>query len=532
MKPFDFKAFRRKYGIALRDEPAGEDKDPALRATSERMYHAAQEHPETAVKELEKLVKTYPGRKDFWNYLYVVYRKTDRPTRALKTLRLTLKRFPDYLFAAVNYVQFEQKESWILEHADLLGPNLDIHDWPAADNGTYHLSEFYSFETAAITVLLFRNELEAARTRLDRLHELGYTEQDLERLTSLYQLRVFEPLLQLAESRARTQHPRVRPKAVDKTVLSREPVHQVISETFSYELEEITQQHLDRLLALPRAELVADLRLMLRQSLAVYLLKEHGKPVYDLELEHEVQYLTAVHSLFLIGHLKATEALPEVLDFVRGDEQMLEYFFGDFSNYYYTPVLRILTQDSPEILGDYLMEPHRANYDRLTVLELLTEIGSSSPERREQVINILRRHLEAALSGRMGKDVFDTDLLSNMVYDAALLRATELLPLARQIDARGWIDPRWAGTLEEFESEFHLPPDPPVESPPRTAMGLYRNVVDLGKRLDASYPDPAHSDLTPSFTTGTIVRETRKVGRNEPCPCGSGKKYKKCCWRS
>ena len=26
----------------------------------------------------------------------------------------------------------------------------------------------------------------------------------------------------------------------------------------------------------------------------------------------------------------------------------------------------------------------------------------------------------------------------------------------------------------------------------------------------------------------TIVRET-KIGRNEPCPCGSGKKYKKCC---
>jgi hypothetical protein len=20
------------------------------------------------------------------------------------------------------------------------------------------------------------------------------------------------------------------------------------------------------------------------------------------------------------------------------------------------------------------------------------------------------------------------------------------------------------------------------------------------------------------------------IGRNEPCPCGSGKKYKKCCW--
>jgi preprotein translocase subunit SecA len=27
------------------------------------------------------------------------------------------------------------------------------------------------------------------------------------------------------------------------------------------------------------------------------------------------------------------------------------------------------------------------------------------------------------------------------------------------------------------------------------------------------------------------VRDQRKVGRNEPCPCGSGKKYKHCCGR-
>jgi len=27
----------------------------------------------------------------------------------------------------------------------------------------------------------------------------------------------------------------------------------------------------------------------------------------------------------------------------------------------------------------------------------------------------------------------------------------------------------------------------------------------------------------------TVVRSTAKVGRNDPCPCGSGKKYKKCC---
>jgi preprotein translocase subunit SecA len=29
----------------------------------------------------------------------------------------------------------------------------------------------------------------------------------------------------------------------------------------------------------------------------------------------------------------------------------------------------------------------------------------------------------------------------------------------------------------------------------------------------------------------TVERPTPKTGRNEPCPCGSGKKYKKCCGR-
>ena len=34
---------------------------------------------------------------------------------------------------------------------------------------------------------------------------------------------------------------------------------------------------------------------------------------------------------------------------------------------------------------------------------------------------------------------------------------------------------------------------------------------------------PAKNKITPH------QRQASKVGRNEPCPCGSGKKYKKCC---
>jgi preprotein translocase subunit SecA len=33
-------------------------------------------------------------------------------------------------------------------------------------------------------------------------------------------------------------------------------------------------------------------------------------------------------------------------------------------------------------------------------------------------------------------------------------------------------------------------------------------------------------------TSAPVVRTDQKVGRNDPCPCGSGKKYKKCCGRA
>ncbi|WP_084591481.1 SEC-C metal-binding domain-containing protein [Gilvimarinus agarilyticus] len=29
--------------------------------------------------------------------------------------------------------------------------------------------------------------------------------------------------------------------------------------------------------------------------------------------------------------------------------------------------------------------------------------------------------------------------------------------------------------------------------------------------------------------TEPLMRDTPKVGRNDPCPCGNGKKFKKCC---
>jgi preprotein translocase subunit SecA len=37
--------------------------------------------------------------------------------------------------------------------------------------------------------------------------------------------------------------------------------------------------------------------------------------------------------------------------------------------------------------------------------------------------------------------------------------------------------------------------------------------------------------VSSSQEAGTVRRDAPKVGRNEPCPCGSGKKFKSCCGR-
>ena len=46
------------------------------------------------------------------------------------------------------------------------------------------------------------------------------------------------------------------------------------------------------------------------------------------------------------------------------------------------------------------------------------------------------------------------------------------------------------------------------------------NSVDGGKKIN-----------TPEYSQ-TVVNEGPKIGRNDPCPCGSGKKYKNCCGKS
>jgi uncharacterized protein YecA (UPF0149 family) len=56
------------------------------------------------------------------------------------------------------------------------------------------------------------------------------------------------------------------------------------------------------------------------------------------------------------------------------------------------------------------------------------------------------------------------------------------------------------------------------------------------ERAQQREDDPYRPDARPLIPSGYTapdggggLHRTEKVGRNDPCPCGSGKKYKKCC---
>ena len=57
--------------------------------------------------------------------------------------------------------------------------------------------------------------------------------------------------------------------------------------------------------------------------------------------------------------------------------------------------------------------------------------------------------------------------------------------------------------------------------------GLQELTSERDQEMQLSYGD-GMGDSQPK----TVKRQAAKVGRNDPCPCGSGKKYKKCCGKA
>ena len=148
-------------------------------------------------------------------------------------------------------------------------------------------------------------------------------------------------------------------------------------------------------------------------------------------------------------------------------------------------------------LAHYVANDYHDVFPRIYAAHSLEIIGNKYPEAHKQCIAVLTEQLE-----NFNKNDFTLNgfLISYLVN----LKATESISNIQKAYEKRCVDFSVTGDFEDVEILLGLREK---RSSPR--QGLY----------------PEHSSLAKA--TANIRKD--KIGRNAPCPCGSGKKYKKCC---
>ena len=111
------------------------------------------------------------------------------------------------------------------------------------------------------------------------------------------------------------------------------------------------------------------------------------------------------------------------------------------------------------------------------------------------------------------------------IKDAASLRSyAQKNPLVEYKNEAGDAYDRMLNDITENICRMAIAVKFTLRTPTRTQSA--GSQITLGpKRRDSHITAQAQQN-------NTIIRTTAKVGRNDPCPCGSGKKYKNCCGRN
>ena len=222
-----------------------------------------------------------------------------------------------------------------------------------------------------------------------------------------------------------------------------------------------------------------------------------------------------VHAWRALAQLRAEEAIaPLVGLFRRADEAIDDWINADLPEalaWFGAPVLVPVT--------DFLANPAHGEWARVAAADTIGCVGKTNPELRADCVARLTVQLERFTEQ---SETFNAFLISPL-WD---LRAVEAMPVTERAFASGRVDESVQGDVEDVQIEFGLKAQ--REHPPKpnslTRLGdefrAGMAVEELEQELDV---------LDPGETINVPYIAPPKVGRNDPCPCGSGKKYKKCC---
>jgi uncharacterized protein len=219
------------------------------------------------------------------------------------------------------------------------------------------------------------------------------------------------------------------------------------------------------------------------------------------------------------------DSLSGVLNRFGGKDAMnLEQLDGFLAAVICCPSHIPQTEYLPEIWGD----------------EMINEDAFAAQPMLQNFLSLLGRHKDSVAHTLQSGDVFTPVLLADEEgvfhgndWANGFMRGMSL----RQ---RDWVvlfdDEERGGSLVPILALAHEhDPDPEMRpyKEPISAERREKLIVGAAAAVMNIFRDfrTHHFSAEPAFSTETVTyrRVAPKTGRNEPCPCGSGKKYKQCC---
>jgi hypothetical protein len=235
-----------------------------------------------------------------------------------------------------------------------------------------------------------------------------------------------------------------------------------------------------------------------------------------------------VHAWRALGQLRAVSAVaPLLLLFRRIDEDEDDWVGTDLPK-----ALAQIGAAALEPAVNYLADTSHGEWARITAAETLGRISLAHPDLRAECVGKLVAQLEKFSEQSEALNAF----LVMALWD---LHAVEAMPVIERAYAANCVDESVVGDVEDVQIHFGLKTK---REHPHELNWVFEGddeMTDWEKELNAS--EQENVKLRSPLDEPVVWREPKpyvapapyiapvKIGRNEPCPCGSGKKYKKCC---
>ncbi|EDY21082.1 SEC-C motif domain protein [Chthoniobacter flavus Ellin428] len=246
-------------------------------------------------------------------------------------------------------------------------------------------------------------------------------------------------------------------------------------------------------------------------------------------------------ALYLLAQLRESRALEPVLRYFALDEKTEMDLFQDVISTDGKDILAAIGRDRPERLREYALQPDLSLMVRTMVWDALV----CQVQRGEQPREPLVAYFRELFASNAWLD--DEELWSLLIAACLDLHPRELLEPIRGIYERDLVDTSFVGDFDTVEAEAARDPEEWRRSfveahPPLTdaaeAISWWSCFQppdpfddfgdDDGDGLGDIESDPFYLQ-DPGPPGEPFQRTEPKIGRNDLCPCGSGKKYKKCC---